>query len=88
LPELAGLVDAVSVSLNAQSAEIYNKISQPKFGIETYEAVKDFIREAKKYVPDVTATVVSLPEVDIDACRKIAEELGAKFRVREYNVVG
>jgi len=88
LPELAGLVDAVSVSLNAQNAELYNKISQPQFGIATYEAVKDFIGEAKKYVPDVTATVVSLPDVDIEACRKIANELGARFRVREYNVVG
>ena len=88
LPELAGLVDAVSVSLNAQNGETYFKISQPKFGIETYEAVKDFIREARKYIPDVTATVVSAPEVDVDACRTIAEELGARFRVREYNVVG
>jgi TatD DNase family protein len=88
LPELAGLIDSVSVSLNAQNAELYYKVSQPKFGIETYEAVKEFIRESKKYVPDVTATVVSLPEVDIDACREIANGLGAKFRVREYNVVG
>jgi TatD DNase family protein len=88
LPELAGLVDAVSVSLNAQNAEIYTKISQPRFGAEAYEAVKDFIREAKKYIPEVTATVVSLPEVDVEACRRIAEELGALYRVREYNVVG
>jgi len=88
LPELAGLVDAVSVSLNAQNAELYHRLSQPQFGIETYEAVKEFIREAKKYVPDVTATVVALPEVDIDACRKIADELGVMFRVREYNIVG
>jgi TatD DNase family protein len=88
LPELAGLVDAVSVSLNAQNAELYEKISQPKFGVETYESVKEFIRESKKYIPEVTATVVSLPEVDVDACRRIAEELGARFRVREYNVVG
>jgi TatD DNase family protein len=88
LPELAGLVDAVSVSLNAQNAEVYFKISQPKFGVETYEAVKDFIREARKYIPDVTATVVAAPGIDIDACRTIAEELGARFRVREYNVVG
>ena len=88
LPELAGLVDAISVSLNAQNAEAYFRISQPKFGVETYEAVKDFIREAKKYIPDVTATVVSAPGIDIEACRSIAEELGARFRVREYNVVG
>jgi TatD DNase family protein len=88
LPELAGLVDAVSVSLNAQDAALYDKISQPKFGAITYEAVKDFIREAKRHIPDVTVTVVSLPEVDIEACRKIADGLGVKFRVREYNVVG
>ncbi len=88
LPELAGLVDAISVSLNAQNAELYEKVSRPKFGMATYDAVKDFIREAKKYIPDVTATVVSVPEVDLVACRKIAEDLGAKFRVREYNVVG
>ncbi|MGE5818765.1 MAG: TatD family nuclease-associated radical SAM protein, partial [Deltaproteobacteria bacterium] len=88
LPELAGLVDAVSVSLNAQNAEVYEKLTQPKFGPMTYDAVKEFIREAKKYIPEVTATVVSAPGVDIEACRKIAEGLGAKFRVREYNVVG
>ena len=88
VPELAGLVDAVSVSLNAQNAGVYEKLSQPKFGIAAYEAVKEFIREARKHIPDVTATVVSAPEVDLEACRRIAEELGAKFRVREYNVVG
>jgi len=88
LPELVGLVDAVSVSLNAQNAEVYEKLTQPKFGAPTYDAVKEFIREAKKYVPDVTATVVSAPGVDVEACRRIAEDLGAKFRVREYNVVG
>jgi TatD DNase family protein len=88
LPELKGLADAVSVSLNAQNAELYFKLSQPKFGPTTYDAVKAFIKDAKNYIPDVTATVVSAPGVDLDACRRIAEGLGAKFRVREYNVVG
>jgi TatD DNase family protein len=88
LPELAGIVDAVSVSLNAQNAGLYEKLTQPKFGSMTYDAVKEFIGEAKKYIPDVTATVVSAPGVDVEACRLIAEGLGAKFRVREYNVVG
>ena len=48
LPELAGVVDAVSVSLNAQNAEVYEKLSQPRFGPAAYDAVKEFIREAKK----------------------------------------
>jgi TatD DNase family protein len=88
LPELAGLVDAVSVSLNAQNAELYEKISQPKFGLATYDAVKEFIAEAKKYIPEVTATVVTVPGVDVEACRRITDGLGVKLRVREYNVVG
>jgi TatD DNase family protein len=88
LPELAGLVDAVSVSLNAQNAELYEKISQPKFGAPAFDAVKEFIGEATKYIPDVTATVVTVPGVDVEACRRISGELGAKLRVREYNVVG
>jgi len=88
LPELAGLVDAVSVSLNAHNAEVYGKLSQPQFGAPAYEAVKAFIREAKKYIPDVTATVVTAPGVDVEACKKIVDELGAKFRVRELDVVG
>ena len=88
VPELKGLVDAVSVSLNAQNAELYAQLSQPKFGPASYEAVKAFIKDAKNHIPDVTATVVSAPGVDLEACRKIAEELGAKYRIREYNVVG
>jgi TatD DNase family protein len=88
LPELAGLVDAVSVSLNAQNAELYEKVSQPKFGPATYDAVKEFIRESVKYIPSVTATIVTVPGVDVEACRKITDELGAKLRVREHNVVG
>jgi TatD DNase family protein len=87
LPELKGLVDALSVSLNAQDAELYDKISQPTFA-GAYEAVKDFIREATKYIPEVTATVVTVPGVDVEACRRIAGDLGARYRVREYNVVG
>ena len=88
LPELAGLVDAMSVSLNAQNAELYEKLTQSKFGAGTYVAVKEFISEAKKYIPDVAVTVVTAPGVDVQACRKTADELGVRLRVREYNVVG
>lgn len=88
LPELAGLVDSISVSLNAQDAALYERICQPKFGTSTHESVKEFIREAVKYIPEVIVTAVTYPGVDIEACRRIAEGLGARFRVREYNEVG
>jgi TatD DNase family protein len=89
LPELNGLIDSVSVSLNAEDSEKYNKICHPVFKNGTYEAVKEFIREARKYIPEVVATIVDVPEVDEEKCKEIAEkELGVKFRGRRYNIVG
>jgi TatD DNase family protein len=88
LPELAGLVDSISVSLNAPDASTYHKICRSEFGEQGYEALKSFILEAKNLIPSVTATAVTLPGVDIDACRKVAQELKVEFRERVYNEVG
>jgi TatD DNase family protein len=88
LPELEGLVDAVSVSLNAPDAENYQRLCRSKFGVKGYEEVKAFLSEAKKYIPSVTATAVAIPGIDVEACRKVAKELGVEFREREYNEVG
>ncbi|GAB4253904.1 TatD family hydrolase [Deferrisoma sp.] len=85
--ELAGLVDAVSVSLNAPDAETYERLCRP--GVEgAYEAVLGFLREAREHIPEVTASVVAVPGLDLEACRRRAEELGVRFRVRPYNEVG
>jgi TatD DNase family protein len=81
-PELADAVDAVSVSLNAESAEVYERICKPSFGTRTYDHVKAFIRECVKAGLEVTASVVDVPGIDIEAARAAATGLGAKFRVR------
>jgi TatD DNase family protein len=73
LPELQGLVDDYSVSLNAENKEKYLILCKPSFGSETFEAVKKFIQEAGK-VAGVSVTVVNLSEIDIEACREIAEK--------------
>ena len=89
LPELKGIIDTISISLNAEDNEKYNEICHPIFKNGTYEAVKEFIMEAKKYIPEVVATIVDVPEVDEEKCKEIAEkELGVKFRERRYNIVG
>lgn len=96
LPELVGLVDALSVSLNAADPETYAALCPSKYGEAAYPAVKEFIREAVRLFPDVAASVVAvppgvpgLPAVDVEACRKIVEEdLGARFKPRTYNEVG
>lgn len=84
LPELKGLIDIMSVSLNAESAEVYDRICHPLYGARSYDAVLDFIKEAKKYIPEVEITVVDLPSVNQEACRKIAKDIGVSFRIRPY----
>ena len=87
IPDLAGLVDSVSISLDAQDAETYNRICSPRFP-DAYEEVIRFTRRIRDAVPDVQVTVVKLPEVDLIRCEEIARELGVRFRVRELDVVG
>ncbi|MCW5830518.1 MAG: YchF/TatD family DNA exonuclease [Deltaproteobacteria bacterium] len=88
-PELGGLIDAVSVSLNAQNASEFARVTRTPYKEEAWPKVKEFIAEAKKVIPWVQATVVTVPGVDVEACRRIAEdELGVRFRAREYNEVG
>ncbi len=84
LPELAGLVDSISISLNAQDAQTYIRICKSPFADYAFTAISDFIREATRHINDVTATVVNLPDVDTAECRRIAQALGSRFRVREY----
>jgi TatD DNase family protein len=87
LPELKGIVDVVSVSLDAQDEETYNKICRPAIS-NAFPEVVNFIREARKNIPDVQATVVEMDGVDIGKCRQLAEGLGVALRVRKLDMVG
>lgn len=88
LPELAGLVDSISVSLNAPDAATYSRICNTPFAEAGFSGVCDFIQSATAHIPQVVASVVTLPGIDVEACRIVAESLGAEFRVREYSEVG
>ena len=84
-PMLEGYIDAISISLNAPTAEEYLAVTRPKFGIESFEAMLKFAGQAKTYVPEVTLSVVdTIGKEAIEKCRKIAEEIGVNYRVREY----
>jgi len=89
LPELAGRVDALSVSLNAPDAETYARICPNRYGAAAFPALLDFLREAPKHVPSVVATAVALPGLDLEAVRRLAESIpGVTFRLRPYDDVG
>ena len=87
-PDLEGLIDALSISLNAQDAETYNLHCRPKLP-GAYEAMLDFVKCAAEFVPEITLTAIDgLPGVDIAACKKIADRLGVGFRRRVLGIVG
>lgn len=88
LPELAGLVDTISVSLNAADAATYARLCNTPFGAAGFEGICDFLRDAPRYIPEVVATAVTVPGIDIEAVRELAQSLGVSFRVREYAEVG
>ena len=92
LPELSGLIDEISVSLNTDTSEAYDEICQPlpMFRNGIYDKIKEFITEAKKYIPEVQATIVThQKDVDEAQCETIVnKEFGVKYRARRYNIVG
>lgn len=87
----AGLVDAVSVSLNAATAEEYVALCRPKFGAAAHPALLKFAEEVKRHVGSVVLTVVGTdaltPEKEA-ACRRLAEERGVQLRVRRFEPKG
>jgi TatD DNase family protein len=87
LPELQGIVDTLSISLDAESKEKYDEICKPMFK-NAFEGVIEFIKESKKFIPHVNITVVDIPEIDIERCKRLADELGVKLKIRRFNVVG
>ena len=58
-PELKGLIDTVSISLNTPNKERYYELTRSKFGIGSFDAMIDFAKEAVKYVPHVVMTTVA-----------------------------
>lgn len=82
VPELVEAVDAVSVSVNAASAEAYDALCSPTSGERAYEHVWAFVRESKKAGLDVRVSVVDLPGVDVPEVRRMAEAAGVPLTVR------
>ena len=88
LPELAPLVDTVSISLNTTDPEQYVQLCCPDRGRDAYDAMLAFVRGAPRHIPEVVVTAMDIPGVDVEACRRFAEEAGVTFRQRTYQEVG
>jgi len=84
VPELVGLIDAVSISLNSTDPVQYGSLMRLD-GERFFPAMVEFAREAAKLLPRVVMTIVDLQEVDEERARRfVEEEVGAEFAKRPY----
>lgn len=84
VPQLAEVVDSISISLNEATAEKYEKVTRPSFP-HAYEAMLDFAEECGKLIPHTQLSIVDiLPEEDIKACQHIADSRGVHLKVRPW----
>jgi len=84
LPELRGLIDEISISLNSTDAEGYLKLTRSKFGLEAFEAVLDFAKRGILFIPKVTLSVVNFPGVDLEKAAQLTRTIGAEFKIRQF----
>lgn len=88
LPQLAECIDALSVSMNAHCEAVYNRHCNPAMA-GSFWSMLDFLALAPGYIADVSASAIDgLEGVDIEACRRLADNCGVKFRRRTLDNVG
>lgn len=85
-PLLQGAIDVLSVSLNTPDATRYAALTRNRFGEAGFSGLLEFVKQAKKYVPDITLTTVSttLSPEEEEACRKICLSLDVRYRIRPF----
>jgi len=85
--EFKDLLDEASVSLNSDNSDEYDDICKPKIK-NAYEEVKNFIKACNSAGIKTVASVVTgfdnKHDINVQNCEKIAHELGAEFRNREF----
>ena len=84
VPELAQVVDCVSISLNAPDEAAYNDVTRPTLP-GAYQAMLDFAVQAARQIPEVRFTIVDvLPEEEIQASKDLAASLHIPLRIRKF----
>lgn len=82
-PLLKGVIDSISISLNAPSNEEYLEVAKPIFGLESFDALLKFAKEAKENINEVQFSVVDvITKEQIERCKKISKDMGIPLRVR------
>lgn len=86
VPEMRGLIDTVSISLNNPDKDKYEDLVCSKFKGKSYDAMIEFAKKCVKQLPNVVLTTVetTISKEEEEQCRKLCEELGASYRIRKW----
>lgn len=84
-PKLAGLIDVVSVSLNASSAAEYQRLCRSALGEAAYTHMLAFAESCVRHGIETVMSIVDIiGEEEVERCAAIARRIGARLRVRRY----
>ncbi len=86
LPEMKGLVDTISISLNNPHKDEYNRLVRSKFGDVSFDEMLGFAKDAVKYIPKVVLTTVAttISKEDEEKSAQICKDIGAEYRIRPW----
>lgn len=83
--DMKGIIDEVSISLNAPDKKQYQEVCKSRYGEDAFDMMLDFARCCVAEGIKTTLSVVDvIGEESIEKCALIAKEVGAKLRVRTY----
>ncbi|MDE6551082.1 MAG: TatD family nuclease-associated radical SAM protein [Clostridia bacterium] len=83
-PAMAACIDTINVSLNAVDAVSYQSLCHSIYGNDSFDIMLDFARECVKCGGNVVLSIVDcVPDEQIERAAEIAEQVGAKLRVRK-----
>ncbi len=91
IEKFRGLIDSVSISLNAPNSERYTEVTRPKKELagkcsdgSVFDEMLKFAEDMKKICETAFTVVDVISSEEIEECRKISERMGIPLRVRKY----
>lgn len=81
-----GVIDSISISLNAPNKERFYELTRNKFGIEAFDAMLKFVENTKKHIPHVVLTTIStvITKEEELACLQLCKKLGVEYKIRKF----
>jgi TatD family-associated radical SAM protein len=80
------IVDCISISLNAASSALYDKVCHSTYGENAFHSILDFALKCREHVSAVILSVVDvMSQTEIEDCKKLAENIGIDFRIRHFS---